>query len=68
MASASSRAEARGARVYAEIVTALRRAGTPLPTNDIWIAAIAARNGATVLTYDPHFRSIERIGSVILAV
>jgi predicted nucleic acid-binding protein len=54
------------ARIYGEIITALRRAGTPLPTNDIWIAATAARNGATVLTYDPHFRSIERVGTVIL--
>ncbi len=41
-------------RVYAEIVVALRKAGTPLPTNDIWIAAAAARSGATVLTYDSH--------------
>ena len=54
------------ARIYGEIVTALRRAGTPLPTNDIWIAATAARAGATVLTYDPHFRAIERVGCVIL--
>ena len=55
------------ARVYGEIVTDLRRAGTPLPTNDIWIAAIAARAGAPVLTYDSHFRTISRIGSLILS-
>ena len=54
-------------RVYAEIVSALRRAGTPLPTNDIWIAASAARAGAPVLTYDPHFRQIARVGSIVLA-
>jgi tRNA(fMet)-specific endonuclease VapC len=30
-------------RHYAEIVAELRKAGTPLPTNDIWIAATAAR-------------------------
>ena len=53
-------------RVYAEIVVALRRAGTPLPTNDIWIAAAAARAGATVLTYDPHFSAIQRVGSIVL--
>jgi tRNA(fMet)-specific endonuclease VapC len=54
------------ARVYAEIVTALRKAGRPLPTNDIWIAATAARAGAPVLTYDPHFALIARVGSLIL--
>jgi tRNA(fMet)-specific endonuclease VapC len=53
-------------RIYAEIVVALRQAGTPVPTNDIWIAAVAAREGATVLTYDEHFRVIGRIGSHVL--
>jgi len=52
--------------IYAEIVTALKSAGTPLPTNDIWIAACAARHGATVLTYDDHFSQIQRVGSVVL--
>ena len=37
-------------RHYAEVVVDLRRAGTPLPTNDVWVAATAARRGATVLT------------------
>jgi tRNA(fMet)-specific endonuclease VapC len=54
------------ARIYAEIMVALRKAGTPLPTNDIWIAAIAARKSAAVLTYDEHFRLIPRTGSTIL--
>ena len=54
------------ARLYAEIVRALKAKGTPLPTNDIWIAAAAARVGATVLTFDDHFRAIERVGSLVL--
>jgi len=54
------------ARIYAEIMIALRKAGTPLPTNDIWVAAVAARDGAAVLTYDEHFRLIHRVGSTIL--
>ncbi len=54
------------ALIYAEIVVALRKAGRPLPTNDIWIAAVAARAGVSVLTYDTHFRAIQRVGSVIL--
>lgn len=54
------------ARVYGEILLALRRAGRPVPTNDLWVAAAAAHTGSTVLTYDRHFRLIERIGSVVL--
>ena len=52
---------------YADIVVELRRRGTPIPTNDIWIAALAAREGATVLTSDGHFAYIGRVGSVILS-
>ena len=55
------------ARVYAEIAIALRRAGTPIPTNDIWIAATAANAGAIVLTHDVHFDQIQRVGSLILS-
>jgi len=52
---------------YADIVAALRRRGTPLPTNDIWIASVAAREGASVITYDAHFHAIERVASVVFA-
>jgi predicted nucleic acid-binding protein len=45
----------------------LRRQGTPLPANDIWIAAACARAGATLLTFDAHFQSITRIGVFMLA-
>lgn len=54
-------------RHYAEIVVELRRAGTPIPTNDIWIAAITACEGALLLSYDDHFRAISRIGTIILS-
>jgi predicted nucleic acid-binding protein len=54
-------------RIYADIVVALRKAGTPLPTNDIWIAATAVRDGATVVTYDSHFRAIQRVGAIVLS-
>ena len=53
-------------RHYAEIVCDLRRAGTPLPTNDVWIGATAARAGALVLTFDGHFGKIGRVGSLVL--
>ena len=53
-------------RHYAYIVVSLREAGTPIPGNDIWVAATAARAGATVLTFDDHFRVVGRVGSIVL--
>lgn len=46
------------ARRYSLLVNALRDAGTPLPTNDIWIAATALELGARLLTYDAHFNQV----------
>lgn len=54
------------ARIYAEIAVSLRTAGTPLPTNDVWIAAASARVGAPLLTFDEHFGAIGRIGTILL--
>lgn len=54
------------ARVYGEMVVDLRRRGRPLPTNDIWIAATAAHAGSVVLTFDEHFRQIDRVGACVL--
>lgn len=56
------------ASVYADIVCDLRRIGRPLPTNDIWIAAVAARTGTTVVTYDDHFLAVARVASRVLPV
>jgi tRNA(fMet)-specific endonuclease VapC len=55
------------AQIYAEIVLALRAAGRPIPTNDIWIAAVAAREGVHVVTYDARFSSIARVGTHVLS-
>lgn len=52
--------------LYAELFYDLRRAGTPIPTNDLWIASTAVRHGATVLTYDEHFRAVRRVGTRLL--
>ena len=46
---------------YAAVVHGLRIAGTPVPTNDIWIAASAMQLGAHVLTTDEHFFKIPQI-------
>jgi predicted nucleic acid-binding protein len=46
---------------YAVILNALWRAGTPIPTNDIWIAASAMEYGLRVLTTDRHYQRIPQI-------
>lgn len=46
------------ADVFGMVKSRLRKAGTPLPINDIWIAAHAIETGATVVTYDTHFERI----------
>ena len=40
---------------YGIIVSDLRKKGTPIPTNDIWIAATALETGSRLITYDNHF-------------
>jgi tRNA(fMet)-specific endonuclease VapC len=46
---------------YAVILDSLRRAGSPIPTNDIWIAASVMQLGSLLVTSDPHFRKIPQI-------
>jgi tRNA(fMet)-specific endonuclease VapC len=50
---------------YAEIKTALRRAGRPVPDNDIWIAACALASDLPLVHLDAHFDEIERALSVL---
>ena len=40
---------------YAASRDALRRASTPVPYHDIWIAALARQHGLAVVTRDAHF-------------
>ncbi len=46
---------------YAAIRKYLRLKGTPIPTNDLWIAASAMQFGLKVLTTDRHFLKIPQI-------
>ncbi len=46
------------ASIYAELVAELKRKGKPIPTNDIWIAAITLEQRAQLLTLDAHFANI----------
>lgn len=43
---------------YAMIYAALRKAGTPIPTNDMWIAASCLEHGAALLTLDARFAHV----------
>jgi tRNA(fMet)-specific endonuclease VapC len=40
---------------YAALCDGLRRAGTPIPTNDAWVAAIALEHALPVASRDRHF-------------
>ena len=43
---------------YALVYRDLRRNGTLIPTNDIWIAASCLERGALLFTFDQHFEQI----------
>ena len=40
---------------YAAIGVELRQAGKPIPTNDLWIAALCRQHGLPLLSRDRHF-------------
>lgn len=46
---------------YAVILNALWKAGTPIPTNDLWIAATAMQHGLHLLTTDGHYQKVSQI-------
>ena len=49
---------------YATIRTELKRAGIPIPSNDVWIAALCRQHSFSLLSRDRHFdlvRGVERI-------
>jgi len=43
---------------YSRIANQLKLQGTPIPTNDIWIAAQTMEQGAELITSDRHFEKI----------
>jgi tRNA(fMet)-specific endonuclease VapC len=49
------------AEIFGELKDSLRKAGTPIPINDIWIAAHAIEFGAVIVSYDKHFSKIPQI-------
>lgn len=48
-------------RHYADLYRQTRAQGTPLPTNDLWIAALALQHGHVLYTRDKHFEHISQL-------
>ena len=51
-------ASAETAEVFGMVKQDLKKAGTPLPINDVWIAAHTLETGSTLVTFDDHFNKI----------
>jgi tRNA(fMet)-specific endonuclease VapC len=56
----------RVARRYGQVFAQLRRAGTPIPVNDIWIAACTLERAAHLLTFDHDFERVENLDCTVL--
>lgn len=46
---------------YARLFIQLKTAGTPVPINDVWIAALSLENDLTLVTRDAHFLRIPQL-------
>lgn len=51
---------------YGRLFAELRRNGTPIPINDIWIAATALDCGGHLLTFDGHFERVGQLDCTVL--
>lgn len=51
---------------YGRLFASLRRAGTPIPINDIWIAATTLDCGGHLLTFDRDFSSVAALDCTVL--
>ena len=49
------------ADAYADIHLELKRLGSPIPPNDVWIAALACQHALPLLSNDSHFDAVDRI-------
>lgn len=49
---------------YATVFRQLRRQGTPIPTNDIWVAALVLQHGLVLCARDRHFDRLPQIARV----
>ena len=48
-------------RQYAQLFLQLRTQGTPIPTNDLWIAALVVENDVHLFSRDAHFDRLPQL-------
>jgi predicted nucleic acid-binding protein len=48
-------------RIYAQVYYQLRRQGTPIPENDMWIAALVQEHNLHLFTRDAHFDHLPQL-------
>ena len=46
---------------YSAVRTKLKKAGTPIPSNDVWIAALCHQHSMPLLSRDHHFDAVPGI-------
>ena len=51
-------------RYYSKTYNLLKKNGTPIPTNDIWIAASTLEAGGVLFTHDRHFLNIPMLDTI----
>ncbi len=56
------------ARRYGQVFAQLRAVGTPIPVNDIWIAAAVFSCGAHLVTFDGDFARVRTLPHTLLAL
>lgn len=44
--------------VFGQIKNELQKAGTPIPLNDVWLAAQAMETGSVIVSFDAHFDQV----------
>ena len=46
---------------YAAVFRQLRKQGTPIPTNDVWLAALVLQHNIVLHTRDKHFEHLPQV-------
>ncbi len=54
------------AKIYGKVKTQLKNNGTPIPENDVWIAAVALQHDLVLLTRDKHFELVDKLQRWVL--
>ena len=49
------------AEIFGRLKTSLKKRGSPIPVNDLWIASHSIETGSFLLTFDSHFKTIPEV-------